>query len=92
MMPRPKLAIKKAKEAELAAQRKALAEENKRIGVQRALFSALDPCPAKDRLLKTMEDRIIWLLDNCRHEEADALLEFVPEDAAAALLDEYFAD
>ncbi len=79
-----------ARERQLRKQREAWDAENRRIEIQRRLFAAMDPCPAKDRLLVVMRERVIWLLDNCRTEEADAVLEFMPEPEATAILDEWF--
>jgi hypothetical protein len=78
------------KEAVVAAAKLAL--ETRRVDTQRALFAALDPCAAKDRLLAMMRDRVIGLFDNCQYEAADFILEFMPETEVVTILDQYFID
>ncbi len=69
-------------------------EDAKRIVVQRELFAALPSfgpggCAADD-LKKAMIDRAWALLDCGQCEACDALLEFLPEGDARAMLDDYF--
>ena len=68
-----------------------IAEENARIERQRAAFRG-NLGPARAELEQLMLDRAWELLDANECEAADALLEFVPQEAAAALLDEYFGE
>lgn len=67
------------------------AEEAARVARQRAVFRN-NMGPARVELQQAMLDRAwdLLCLDEC--EAADALLEFVPEDAATALLDEFFPE
>lgn len=63
-----------------------------RIAKQRALFSALPECEAKDALQQAMVDRAIWLIDSGHPNAADQLLEFIPAFAADAATAAYFND
>lgn len=65
------------------------AAEADRMRLQRAAFAA-NLGPARAELQRLMLDRAWALLDMGECEAADALLEFVPEKLATALLDEYF--
>ena len=65
------------------------AEEANRVRLQRAAFAA-NLGPARAELQRIMLDRAWALLEMGECEAADALLEFVPEKLATALLDEYF--
>ena len=67
------------------------AEEANRVRLQRAAFAA-NLGPARAELQRIMLDRAWALLEMGECEAADALLEFVPETLAAALLDECFAE
>lgn len=86
--PKPTAAQRRAYEA---AFMKWAAEEAVRVAVQRAAFQALMG-PSRAHLQQLMLDRAWFLLDSGECEAADALLEFVPEAAASALLDEFFPD
>jgi hypothetical protein len=59
--------------------------ENQRIARQRSVF----PEEADD-LKQAMLDRALELLEAGRMEEADAILEFVPESDAGKLLEDFF--
>lgn len=65
------------------------AQENARIARQREAFRA-NLGPARAELQRLMLDRAWELLDAGEAEAADALLEFVPEAEAEALLREFF--
>lgn len=82
--------VKKREAEERARKADEWAAENLRVSKQRGLFAALDPCPAKDRLIKMMNERVIHLFDQCMYEQADFILEFMPEDEVTTILDEYF--
>lgn len=79
----------RAVEAARLAERRA--REEARITEQRRLFAA-NLGPARADLQSAMLNRAWELLDAGECEACDALLEFVPEAAATALLDEYFAE
>jgi hypothetical protein len=66
-------------------------KEGARIARQRAAF-AENLGPARAELQRLMLDRAWELLDAGEAEAADALLEFVPEAEADALLEEFFGD
>ena len=70
----------------------AYAANEARIAAQRALFVALPASPEKDALKAAMLDRAWCLIDSGKGEEADAILEFLPEADAVALIDEYFRE
>lgn len=61
-----------------------------RIAGQRALFVALPASDATEALKAAMMDRAWMLIDSGCCEEADAILEFLPEPDIVRLLDEYF--
>lgn len=61
-----------------------------RIARQRLLLRLLGPETAKEALIAALLDRAWRLLDCGETEAADALLEFVPEQLASELLDEFF--
>lgn len=67
------------------------AEERARIARQRAAFRELMG-PSRAALQQIMLDRAWELLDAGECEACDALLEFVPEEAADALLNDYFEE
>ncbi len=85
-------ASKKDRAAHDAAFQKWAAEENERIAKQRAAFDALPECKWKQALKQAMLDRAWRLLDDGYTEAADMLLEFVTENDATDLLDEFFKD
>lgn len=64
--------------------------EQARVRALGDLFSAVPEGPQKVALLGAMTDRVIELLNECRHEQADILIEFLPNDIARRLLDWYF--
>jgi hypothetical protein len=64
--------------------------EQARIRALGDLFSALPRCPQKAALWSAMANRAIDLLNANRFEQADAILEFLPNDYAMRLLDWYF--
>jgi hypothetical protein len=66
------------------------AAERSRVLCQGAIFEAIPNGQEKDALKVAMTDRAVWLFDNCRYEEGDALLEFLPNDWAQQLLGWYF--
>lgn len=74
-----------------AAFRKWVDEEAARIAHQRLFLSRIGGA-VQAELVKVMLDRAWALLDAGEAEAADALLEFVPEADATALLDEFFGD
>jgi hypothetical protein len=82
----------KAKQAELAERQKHLEAERRRIGRQRTLFTMLPQYSVVDRLKEAMLQRAYDLLCDGTGEEADAILEFVPEKDAMALLDAWVED
>jgi hypothetical protein len=75
-----------------AAYAKWAAEERARIAYQRKPLTQSKPGPVRQALINRMLDRAWALLDASECEAADALLEFVPEDQAEALLKEFFGD
>lgn len=77
---------RRARDAAFAAW---VAEEGTRVAQQREAFRG-NLGPARAELQRLMLDRAWALLDAGEAEAADALLEFVPEAAALALLDEFF--
>lgn len=85
---KPSAAEKRAHDAAFA---KWAAEERVRIAAQRAAMQG-NMGPARAELQRLMLDRAWTLLDAGECEAADALLEFVPEPAATALLDEFFPE
>jgi|GEM_PF-6551883 len=66
--------------------------EQARVEALGNLFSALPDCTARHALMAAMIDRIWALYNECRLEEGDAILEFLPNDEARKLLDDYFSD
>lgn len=54
------------------------------------LLASLPEGHQKAALLDAMTGRIIHLYDECKHEQGDAILEFLPNDYARELLDWYF--
>jgi hypothetical protein len=81
---------------EKRAREEAYAKERARINVQRALWAALPEFGpggvAAETLKKAIVDRAWKLLDEGQCEACDALLEFVPEADAEAMLSEYFKE
>lgn len=65
-------------------------KERDRIVSQQALFEALPSDPAVALLKEAMLDRAWRLIDDGKCEEADAILEFLPEPDVTKLLAEYF--
>lgn len=81
--------------AERAARDKAEREaaweaEQARVRALGDLFSALPEGHQKAALLDAMTDRAIDLMNSAKHEHADVLIEFMPNDHARDLLDWYF--
>jgi hypothetical protein len=68
------------------------AAEAVRCRQQREPLSSRRRGPWRGRLIEMMLDRAWLLLDSGEAEACDALLEFVPEDRAEALLREYFKE
>ena len=70
--------------------------ERKRIAEQRAVFAALPVLGPNGndvlRLCQAMIERAWQLLDAGLPDACDALLEFVPEADATAMLDKYFKE
>lgn len=70
--------------------------DRKRIAAQRAIFASLPEFGpsgiAVDALKTAIIDRAWRLLDRGDCDACDALLEFVPEDDATKMLDEYFKE
>lgn len=64
--------------------------EQARVKALGDLFAALPEGHQKAALLDAMTDRIIHLYNECRHEQGDTILEFLPNDYAHELLDWYF--
>lgn len=64
--------------------------ERARVRALGDLFSAVPEGPQKGALLGAMTDRVIELFNECRDEQADILIEFLPNDIAQRLLDWYF--
>lgn len=73
------------------AAEKWLADEQERIRRQRIYLETLSG-PWREALVQRMLDRAWDLLDSGQAEAADAILEFVPEARAHALIDEFFPD
>lgn len=71
--------------------RKWRAENDERIRRQRIYLTTVRG-PLRDAMVKRMLDRAWELLDCGRAEEADAILEFVPEAEAIALVEAFFPD
>lgn len=67
------------------------AAEAERVRRQRTYLSAIQG-PLRDAMVRRMLDRAWELLDCGEAEAADALLEFVPEADAEALLREFFPE
>jgi hypothetical protein len=65
------------------------AKEAERVATQRGALAKAQP---NAEVIKLMLDRAWALLDASECEAADALLEFVPEEVASKLLDEFFND
>lgn len=83
--------------AERAARDKAEREaaweaEQARVTALGDLFTALPEGHSKAALLGAMTDRIIDLYNHLKFEQGDAILEFLPNGYARALLDWYFDD
>lgn len=81
--------------AERARQEKAEREaaweaEHARVKALGDLFTDLPEGHQKAALLDAMTGRIIHLYNECKHEQGDAILEFMPTDVARRLLDWYF--
>lgn len=66
--------------------------EEDRVRKSGELFEDLPEGPAKSALMMGITDRIITLYNEARFEEGDAILEFLPNAYARALLDWYFED
>lgn len=64
--------------------------EQARVRALGDLFTALPEGHQKAALLDAMTDRIISLYNEAKHEQGDAILEFLPNDYAQELLDWYF--
>lgn len=82
-----KAADKRRKAAEWAER---AAAHKLRVNSQRAAFRKVPNSSEKAALLVAMIERAWWLLDAGECEAADALLEFVPEDHADTLFDQFF--
>lgn len=75
------------------AEREAAWEANEaRVKALGDLFAALPEGDHKAALLAAMTDRVIELYNDVKFEQGDAILEFLPNDYARALLDWYFDD
>lgn len=70
--------------------RRDLRREGQRIERNRALWREIPETEETKRLLEAMLDRAWQCLDAGQTEAADAILEFVPDHKARALLDEFF--
>lgn len=82
---------KAARTARDKAEREAAWEaEQARIKALGDLFASLPEGHQKAALLDAMTDQIIHLYNECKHEQGDAILEFLPNDYAHELLDWYF--
>ena len=66
------------------------AAEAARIDRQQALAAVVPSSEGWLALQEAMKDRILDLLDANRCEEADAILEFLPQTVGKQLLDDYF--
>lgn len=64
--------------------------EQARVRALGDLFSALPEGHQKAALLDAMTDRIIQLYNEAKHEQGDAIVDFLPNDHARELLDWYF--
>lgn len=76
--------------AEKAKREAAWEAEQARVKALGDLFSALPEGHQKAALLDAMTDRAIALMNSAKHEHADVLIEFLPNDHARDLLDWYF--
>jgi len=81
--------LRRALIAEELLQRK-LRHETSRIDRQRAVWNDIPDCPGKERLIELMGDVVWRLLDGAQVEEADLILEMMPEPIATKLLDDFF--
>jgi hypothetical protein len=75
---------------EKAERESAWEAERARVKALGNLFTSLPECHHKAALLDAMTDRIIHLYNERKHEQGDAILEFLPNDYARELLDWYF--
>lgn len=66
--------------------------EEERVRRLGDLFDSLPACWQKDALKEKMSDQIIEYYNHCKWSEGDAILQFLPNDYAHALLDWYFDD
>lgn len=66
--------------------------DERRVERQRALWDQMPECWATARFKQALLDRAWQLLDDNKSDEVDAILEFVPEDDARKLLDEFFEE
>lgn len=83
--------------AKLLAERKACGQTNseteeRRIARQRNKFTFLPPSEAKDVLMRAMIQRAYDLLWDGDTAGCDAILEFVPSDAAVSMLNDWSDD
>lgn len=85
IQPRIMRDLRRAEEAQRAAERAADDE----IGL---LIETMPPSTAWAELRAAFRDRVLRYYDAGRMEEGDAVLQFLPNDEAQALLDEYFLD
>lgn len=69
-----------------------VAQEIARVKRQRGLLAQVKPQAKRAKLVRAMLDRAWDLLDAGDAEAADALLEFVPEPLAEAMLATFFED
>jgi hypothetical protein len=76
--------------AERAEREAAWEAEQARVRALGDLFTALPEGHQKAALLDAMTDRVIQLYNEVKHEQGDAILEFMPNDHARDLLDWYF--
>jgi hypothetical protein len=83
---------RKTKAQEQAERDAAWQAEQERVRKLGDLFYALPAGAQKIALQKAMRDRIIDLYNECRLEQGDAILEFLPNEFARKLLDWYFPD
>jgi hypothetical protein len=82
-------ALSKAEQERIARDAKWEAERL-RVKALEDAFGAVPDGPEKAALLSVMTDRVVELYNNVRMTEGDAILEFMPNDYAQALLDWYF--
>lgn len=75
----------------IAAAMARAAEENERVRRQRIYLSSISG-PLRDAMVRRMLDRVWALFEMGEFEAGDAILEFVPEGEALALIDEYFPE